>query len=138
MRALALALIFAACAVDLGRAPDAGPCMASPAFFASDVWPDYLDLNKCASAGCHDFTDGHGYLRYHLPPAAPGPDQPLESWPESWRLNYLTSIQLLRCDDPPASRLLSVPAGMADPHPVGAQIEDLDRATQLFRDWVSQ
>jgi hypothetical protein len=139
MKRLALVLLAggAACTVSLGRAPDAGPCAPSPAFFVSDVWPGYLDENKCASTGCHDFTDGHGYLRYRPVPSSPSGGS-IDAWPSEWRLNYLTSIQLVRCDDPLQSRLLSVPEGNADPHPVGAAIEVPAVAEQILRDWVAQ
>jgi hypothetical protein len=136
--AAALALAGLGCEVDLRPTQDAAPCAPSPGFFLSDVWSQYIRRNTCASDGCHDFATGHGYLRFRLPtPIGPEVTAPLDTWPESWRLNYLTAIQLVRCDDPTASRLLTVPEGLADPHPPGDAVDSHDLADQLFRDWIA-
>src|SRR3954470_13941989 len=110
--ALALAGAGAACTIDAGTVPDGGACAARPDYFVSDVWPRYLEANRCASSGCHDFTDGHGYLRLRAPETPPpAPGTPIDAWPIGWRENYLSALQLVRCDDPAASRLLTVPEG---------------------------
>jgi hypothetical protein len=133
---LALSLALAACTIDTGVAPDAGACAPSPDFFVSDVWPRYLAANLCASAGCHDFAVGHGSLRLHAPGAAPLAGTPLAAWPADWRENYLSTIQLLRCDVPDASRLITVPEGVDDLHPPGPIVRDRADARAVIETWV--
>jgi hypothetical protein len=136
---LALAgLLLGACQVDLGQAPDAAPCAPSPDYFASDVWLRYVDANQCATRTCHAFDDGHGYLRFRPPGNPPAPGSVLSTWPDAWRANYYAAVQLVRCDDPLASRLLTVPEGKADPHRPGVTVEDQAGAEAIFQTWVTQ
>jgi hypothetical protein len=140
MRAAPLVLVaalLAACEIAVGTPPDASPCLASPDFFASDVFPNYLVGDRCALGGCHDFTDGHGYLRLRSPEPTPAPGTPLEDFPFAWRENYLSAIQLLRCDAPLASRLLTVPEGQSNLHPPGPVVGDRAAAAVLFTTWVN-
>ena len=127
----------ASCTVDAGAVPDAGACAASPDFFVSDVWPRYLEANRCSTRGCHDFADGHGYLRLRPPEAAPAPGTPLAAWPLGWRENYLSALQLVRCDQPLASRLLTVPEGQSNLHPPGPVVLDRATAASVIEDWVT-
>jgi hypothetical protein len=136
-RVVALVLLGAGCRVELGAVPDAGPCAPSPRYFVSDFWLRYVDANQCATAGCHAQSGGHGYLRYAPPGNAPAATDPFDTWPAAWRANYFESVQLVRCDDPTASRLLTVPEGRADPHPPGDSIDDHAAAEQIFRDWIA-
>src|SRR3954465_7359882 len=108
----ALAMAAGACTIDVGdvgAVPDAAAGAPSPDYFVSDVWPRYLDATHCADRGCHDFSDGHGTLRFRPPEVAPAPGTPLAAWPTGWPENYLSTIQQLRCDAPSASRLLTFP-----------------------------
>jgi hypothetical protein len=127
----------AACTVPAGARPDAGDCHPSPDYFAGSLWLPYIDANQCATSGCHAFADGHGYLRYVPPGSPPAPSTPLDEWPAAWQTNYAASIPFVRCDAPEQSRLLTVPAGLADPHPVGVRVEDVPFATTLFDDWIA-
>jgi hypothetical protein len=138
MRGLALVLGLAGCTVDLSATSDAAACTASPDFFVSDVFPQYLQANLCNTPGCHDFTDGHGSLRLRvpeMPPPAPG--TPLGQLPFAWQQNYLSTIQLLRCDAPDQSRLLTVPEGVANLHPPGPIVRDRALARSLIETWVA-
>jgi hypothetical protein len=136
---VALGLLASGCSVDLGVTPDAGPCLASPDYFVSDVFPRYLDANRCgASRECHAFDGGRGYLRLRaaeVPPPTPG--TPPSAWPVGWRENYDSAVQLLRCDQPLASRLLLVPEGQDNLHPPGPVVQDRAAAAMLFDTWVS-
>jgi hypothetical protein len=128
----------AGCTVAAGTTPDASACTAKPDFFVSDVWPRYFEANQCGSRTCHDFTDGHGYLRLRVPePTPPAAGTPIAEWPLAWRENYLSAIQLLRCDDPLASRLLTVPEGEANLHPPGPIVRDRAGAALLMQTWVA-
>jgi hypothetical protein len=135
--ALALLCSSGACTVDLGAVPDAAACAASTDFFVSDVYPRYLAATGCGSSrDCHAFPDGHGYFRLRPVGAAPAPGTPLAQWPVEWSENYLAAIQLLRCDDPAASRLLVVPAGQSNLHPPGPVVRDRAAAQTLLETWV--
>jgi hypothetical protein len=136
--ALAATIGCAACSIDTGAAPDAGACAASPDYFVSDVWPRYLAANQCASGGCHDFSDGHGYLRLRPPEAAPAAGATIDAWPIGWRENYLSALQLVRCDQPLASRLLTVPEGQSNLHPPGPVVLDRQLAATLIETWVAR
>jgi hypothetical protein len=137
-RSLALAAIgLAACTIDPGAPPPPRPCDPAPDFFVSDVFPRYLSANRCDSGGCHAFADGHGSLRLRAPEAAPAPGTALEGWPLGWRENYLSALQLVRCDDPAASRLLTVPEGQSNLHPPGPVVLDRATATAIVRTWVT-
>jgi hypothetical protein len=141
MRAGLLALVFcsAGCQINLGATADAGTCTPAPDYFVSDVWPGYLQSNQCTNRGCHDFSDGHGYLRLRPPePDPPSPGAPLTAWPTAWRQNYLSTIQVVRCDEPLASRLLTVPEGIGNLHPPGPVVIDRAIAAQLIETWVAR
>lgn len=134
----AAALVGAACTVDAGATPDAGACAARPDFFVSDIYPRYLVANQCGNGGCHDFNDGHGYLRLHAAETpAPTPGLALDAWPIGWRENYLSTIQLVRCDAPLESRLLLVPEGAANLHPPGPVVLDRAAAAAMVQSWVA-
>lgn len=137
MRGAWLCLILAGCTIDTGAAPGTPPCAPSQDFFVSDVQPRYLDFNQCGSSGCHSFDGGHGYLRLRAPETAPAPGTPLDQWPLSWRENYLSTIQLLRCDAPDASRLLTVPEGVDNLHPPGPVVLDRAVARMVIETWVA-
>jgi hypothetical protein len=136
--AAAALLTLPGCQVDLGVTPDAGPCAPSSDYFVSDVWPRYLAANHCSSLACHDFSDGHGYLRLRPPEAPPAAGTPLAAWPLGWRENYLSAIQLVRCDQPPASRLLTVPEGQGDLHPPGPVVRDRATARSVIETWLAR
>ncbi len=137
--ALAVAGLALGCQVDAGTVPDAAPCRPSPSYFVTDVWLRYLDANQCATPACHGFDGGHGYLRFRPPGTPPDPAAPLDAWPAAWRMNYLAATQLVRCDDPLASRLLTVPEGGADPHPTSPadQVQNHADAEAIFHTWVA-
>jgi hypothetical protein len=134
---LALLPALGACTLDSGMATDAGPCQASPRFFASDVWPRYLQHNSCGRSSCHAESSGFGYFRLQPALEAPPIATPLSSWPADWRANYYASVQLVRCDEPLQSLLLTTPAGQADHHPPGISVDNLAESMQLFQKWVT-
>jgi hypothetical protein len=139
MRRLAcIALLASSCAVDLGSTSTVA-CAPSPDYFVSEIAPGYLDANRCGSAGCHAFADGHGSLRLRdvSGDVAPAPQTPLAMWPLSWRENYLSTIHVVRCDAPAASRLLTVPEGSGNLHPPGPVVLDRQSAQQLVQQWVA-
>jgi hypothetical protein len=131
------ALLLLACTVDLGAVPDGGACAPSPDFFVSDVAPLYLEANRCGLSGCHDFATGHGTLRLRPPAAPPAAGTPLADWPLSWRENYFSTIHLLRCDAPLASRLLTMPEGVNNLHPPGPVVRDRATAALVIQTWVT-
>ena len=124
-------------------------CNGSPAFFASDVWPNYLARWKCGQSGCHDAQSGHGYFRLTdptCPVPVPGgevcpplPTTPLTQWTDNWRTNYQNSARFLNCGDPTASPLLIIPEGKGQPHPGGVIFagQDATDAETLFTQWAS-
>ena len=133
-----VALCAPGCTVDLEAAAslDAAPCAASPDYFVSDVWPRYLVANGCGSSRCHDFTDGHGTLRLRSVDAAPAPGMPLAAWSTAWRESYLSTVQLVRCDAPLQSRLLTVPEGQGNLHPPGPIVLDRASAATVIESWI--
>jgi hypothetical protein len=126
-----------ACTIDAGDVPDAGACPANADYFVSDVWPRYLAPNQCANRGCHDFDDGHGYLRLHVPEAAPPAGSTIDTWPIGWRENFLSALQLVDCDDPTHSRILLVPEGQSNLHPPGPVVLDRKTAATVIETWVA-
>ena len=78
----------------------------------------------------------HCPIRFRPPGNRPPAGAPLDAWPDGWRENYLASIQLMRCDEPLASRFYTVPAGKADPHPPGVSIDRPTEAEAILLDWV--
>jgi hypothetical protein len=132
-----VAFVAASCSIDPG-ATQTAVCAPSPDFFVSDVWPRYLVSNRCASGGCHAFTDGHGTLRLRdvAADATPTAKLSLDAWPQSWRENYLSAIQLVRCDAPLESRLLTVPEGSGNLHPPGPVVLDRQTAEDILQQWV--
>jgi hypothetical protein len=135
-RAAAILAIVCGCTVSVGDRPDAAPCTPSTEFFVSTMWLGYFDANQCATSNCHAENGGHGYLRFMPPGNMPDPKSPIASWPQAWRDNYYQTIQLVRCDDPLQSRLLTVPEGKADPHPPGVSVLMAPLAEDLFRQWI--
>ncbi len=134
---LAALLGCGACTVDTGATPDAGACPANADFFVSDVWPRYFVPNQCANRGCHDFDNGHGYLRLHVPEPAPAPGTTIDLWPIGWRENFLSALQLVDCANPTQSRLLLVPEGQSNLHPPGPVVLDRKTAASVITTWVS-
>ena len=132
-----LLILAAGCTVPLGTTPDAAPCTPSTRFFVSDFWLGYVDANQCATSDCHAFDTGHGYLRYRAPGNMPDATSPIGDWPQAWRDNYYQSIQLLNCDQPLQSRLLTVPEGKADQHPPGISVTSDVVAEELFQEWIA-
>lgn len=135
---LAALLGCGACTVDAGAPPDAGACPANADFFVSDVWPRFFVPNQCANRGCHDFDNGRGYLRLHVPETPPPPPgSTIDTWPIGWRENFLSALQLVDCADPTHSRLLSVPEGQSNLHPPGPVVVDRETAASVVATWVS-
>ena len=79
------------------------------AFFASDVWPGFLDRDyngrKCANAGCHDSGSGRQLV-------LTGPSVPLSTplSPE-WAAVYRSATEQLSCTNVSSSPLLARPDG---------------------------
>jgi hypothetical protein len=137
MKWLAALVLVAGCKIDLHTAPDAAPCMPSTSYFVSSLYFDYISEYECATSGCHAFSGGHGYLRFQPPAKSPSATDPFDTWPAAWQANYLAAVQLVRCDMPLASRLLTVPEGKADPHPPGNVVTSQPLAEQMFQDWIA-
>ncbi len=133
---LLLCTVESGCLVPPGSTPDAS-CAPSPDFFVSTVSPDYLFALGCSQRNCHAFQNGHGYLRLREPETPPAPGTPVDAWPIGWRENYLSAIQLVRCDAPLESRLLLVPEGQSDLHPPGPVLGKAERqaAAAMFQNW---
>ena len=128
-----------ACTIDTGAVPDAGACPASADYFVSDVWPRYLEANRCATPRCHDFSDGHGYLRLRVPETpAPPAGSTIDTWPIGWRENFLSALPLVDCDAPAQSRILLVPEGQSNLHPPGPVVLDRKTAETVIRTWVGK
>ncbi len=134
---LCTALFALGCIPATGDRPDGGPCHASPRFFASDIYPRYLDFNGCGRNACHAADVGAGYFRLAYVLNAPVNEPDVNRWPDGWRSNYYSTIQLLRCDAPTESRLLTTPAGLGDPHPAGNTVSNLAEAEDLVSRWVT-
>jgi len=131
-----IAIAFGACVPAAGDRPDGGTCHPSPRFFATDIYPRYLDFNGCGRNACHAAAVGGGYFRLNYVLDAPVTQPNVDLWPEGWRENYYSAVQLVRCDDPLQSRLLTKPAGLSDPHPGGNTVSNLAEAQDLFRRWI--
>jgi hypothetical protein len=132
------AMLCGACQMSFGVTQDAAPCQPSPDYFVSDVWPRYLDAYHCGDRGCHAFDNGHGTLRFQAPEIAPAAGTALSAWPTSWRENYLSTVQQVRCDDPAASRLLTIPQGLGNAHPPGPVVTDRPGALMVIVTWVQR
>ena len=138
--AAAVALSQAGCStVDTG--PETGPpagCNAPPAFFISDMWPQYFDKYGCGKSDCHDASSGHGYFRLQdvsgIP--APLPTDPVSTWPSAWAANLRAVQQNISCANPTGSIVLVVPEGLGQPHPGGVVVTDAPSADALFRMWL--
>jgi hypothetical protein len=137
-RWVCVALLAASCTVEAGST-SAVPCAPSPSYFVSDVWPRYLVPELCGTASCHSFEDGQGVMRFHgvAADAAPAANAALTDWPLSWRENYLSAIQYLRCDAPAQSRILSMPEGIGNLHPPGPVVRDRATARSVIEQWVA-
>ena len=95
-----------------------------------DVLYDFLILLL------HDFSDGHGSLRLRSVDAAPAPGTPLAAGSTAWRESYLSTVQLVRCDAPLQSRLLTVPVGQGYLHPPGPIVLDRAGAASVIESWI--
>ena len=141
IRSLLVAALFGsgACTINTGAVPDAGACPANADYFVSDVWPRYLAANQCSTPRCHDFKDGHGYLRLHVPETpAPLAGSTIDTWPIGWRENFLSALQLVDCDTPTQSRILLVPEGQSNLHPPGPVVRDRATAATVISTWVGK
>lgn len=134
---LSIGVAAVGCQIDLPPAP-AAACAPSTDFFAADVYPRYFAVYRCGESQCHSFDRGHGTLRLRPPEATPALGTPLSMWPLAWRENYLSAVQLVRCDAPAASRLLTVPEGLGDLHPPGPVVRDRPGAAALIGAWVAR
>jgi hypothetical protein len=128
------------CTIDPG--PDVGPpagCNAPPAFFITDVWPQYFQKYSCGQSDCHDAATGHGFFRLQdvSAVAAPDPNAPVSTWPDAWQANFRAVQQNLTCSSPTGSAVLAVPSGRGTPHPPGDIVTDHAGADALFTMWLA-
>jgi hypothetical protein len=134
------AVVLASCGtVDPG--PDVQPpagCNAPPAFFVTDVWPQFFAAYGCGASDCHDSVSGHGYFRLQnvAAVAAPDPNSPISSWPDAWRANLMNVQANVSCSSPTSSPVLLVGSGRGQPHPPGNVVTDIPGADQLFATWL--
>jgi hypothetical protein len=117
--------------VDLGETPvSPGACRPDPAFFESDVWPNFLAPADAAqscvgAAGCHRQGDGRSALRFTTDPLDLG-------------RNYDVATRFLDCGDPTASSLLTKPLSGVDPHGGGDLVSPGDAAETTFLEWFDR
>ena len=121
--------------VDLGDPPaDVNACRPSQAFFASDVWPGFLDKDyggrKCADAACHQASAGRP-LALVMPEPVPG--MPLAPM---WAANYRSVTENMNCANVRSSPLLTNPAGLVT-HGGGKLIEPTGPEATLLEMWVT-
>jgi hypothetical protein len=120
--------------VDVGPPlADVNACRPSQAFFATQVWPNFLDRDyggrRCADRGCHD--TGAGRQMVLTAPAA-APEVPLS--PE-WAAVYRAATRQLLCTNVSSSPLLARPDGRQT-HAVKLIVPDGPEA-ELVKMWVS-
>jgi hypothetical protein len=125
--------------VDTG--PETGPptgCDVPPAFFVSDVWPNYFAAYGCGKSDCHDASAGHGFFRLQSVAGVPTPNptDPVSSWPTAWAANLLAVERNVSCNNPTSSLVLVVPEGRGEPHPPGVIVTDPASADALFSQWL--
>jgi hypothetical protein len=125
--------------IDVG--PDVLPeqgCNAPPAFFVSDVWPQYFANYQCGMSACHDAVSGRGFFRLHdvSMVTAPSPMMPESVWPFEWQQNLTNVEQNISCANPVNSLVLAIPSGMSTPHPGGDVVTDVPAAETLFTTWL--
>ena len=125
---VALCALLAGCpTVDLGDTPpDLGTCVPAKgsAYFASDIWPKYINNTKksCVSSTCHVAGGNGGTLHYDTQPTAIDAD-------------YKLTLPQLLCSRPEESPLLTKPeAGMVN-HGGGDIFQPTDPEVQIFLSW---
>ncbi len=133
---LVLSLSLAACGtVDLGPTPaDVNACRPSQAFFASQIWPNFLAKDyggkRCADARCHDSGSAR-LLVLTVPTSAPS--IPL---PPDWAAVYRSVTEQLLCTNVDASPLLARPDGRQT-HGGGKLIEQTGVEAMLVKMWIA-
>jgi hypothetical protein len=101
-----LTLLAASCdTVDLGPTPpEVNACRPSPAFFVSQVWPNFLNKDyggkRCSDSGCHNSSSGRQLVL--TPPTSPG-TVPL---PADWAMIYRSVSEQMSCTNVSSSPLL--------------------------------
>jgi hypothetical protein len=138
--ALACATLASCGTVDVGTyaLPQQG-CSPPPAFFVSDVWPQYFARYTCGRSGCHDAVTGSASFRLRdvSMVSAPLSTAPPSTWPFEWQQNLTEVGQYLSCASPLGSPVLAIPAGTSTlAHPGGAVVADVPAAQTLFTTWL--
>jgi hypothetical protein len=130
------AIIASGCGtVDLGDPPaDVGACRPSQAYFATEVWPNFLNKDyggkRCADARCHDAASGR-----QLVLAAPATPLAVPLPPE-WEVVYRSVTLQMLCANVSASWLLARPDGRQT-HGGGKLIDPDGAEATLVKMWVS-
>ena len=119
--------------VDVGPPlADVNACRPSQAFFAAEVWPNFLGRDyggkRCSDGGCHD--SGAGRELVLTPPSTPLAS-PL---PAEWVAVYRSATRQLLCTNVSSSPLLARPDGRQS-HAVKLIEPDGEEAA-LIKMWV--
>jgi hypothetical protein len=130
----AISLGLLACGtVDVGPPlADVNACRPSQAFFATEVWPNFLSRDyggkHCYDRGCHDSGAGRELI-------LTAPSTPLSApLPTEWMTVYRSATRQLLCTNVSSSPLLARPDGRQS-HAVKLIEPDGAEAT-LIKMWV--
>jgi hypothetical protein len=129
-----LALAAACGTVDVGPPlADVNACRPSQAFFAAEVWPNFLARDyqgkHCADSGCHDRGAGRELV-------LTAPTTPLAApLPADWMALYTSTTRQLSCTNASSSALLARPDGRQT-HAVKLIEPDGPEST-LIKMWIS-
>jgi hypothetical protein len=106
-----MALLLGGCGtVDVGPPlADVNACRPSQAFFAAEIWPNFLSREyggkRCADGGCHDTGAGRELVLTPPPSALAAP------LPGEWMAVYRSVTRQLLCTNVSSSPLLARPDG---------------------------
>jgi hypothetical protein len=120
--------------VDVGPPlADVNACRPSQAFFAAEVWPNFLSRDyggkRCSDGGCHDTGSGRQLV-------LTAPSTPLSApLPPEWMAVYRSVTQQLLCTNVSSSPLLARPDGRQT-HAVKL-IEPDGPEAMLIKMWVT-
>jgi hypothetical protein len=125
--------------VDLGNPPaDFNRCRPSQAYFATEIWPNFLDQTyggrKCSDSGCHSAQSGRSLTLVPAPPL--GAMEPPFTTAE-WVSNYTSATNQMSCTNVSSSLLLTKPTAQVN-HGGQMLIDPNGIEATLILMWVSQ